>query len=97
MIDADLEKDVMIYLPTVVGWIERGEDITEADVRNLQEVVPDHLEFGKKISFEEVISMNQRYITDPTWGKYISVLLSDKGKVWLQRNLNLLKKLSEDH
>jgi len=93
-VDSELEKEIMIYLPAVVGWIEREEDITEADVKNLRDLMPDHLEFGKKVSFEEVISMNKRFIDDPTWGKYITVILSDKGKLWMQRNLNILKKLA---
>jgi len=94
--DSEVEKEIMMYLPTVVGWIENGDDITEADVRNLKQVVPHHLEFGKKTSFEEVIRMNERYLNDPTWGKYVSVILSDRGKAWMERNLNLLKRFSND-
>jgi hypothetical protein len=93
-VDLELEKEIMIYLPAVVGWIEKGEDITEADVKNLRDIMPDHLAFGKRVSFEEVVLMDEKYLEDPTWGKYIKVLLSDKGKLWLQRNLNILKRLA---
>jgi len=95
MVDRELAREVMMYIPTVVGWIEKGQDITEADVRNLREVVPNHLEYGLNISFEEVVKWNERYLSDPAWKEYVKVMLSDKGKDWLKRNLNLLRKYSD--
>ena len=94
MADSDFEKEIMMYLPAVVGWIEKGEDITEADVRHLRDAVPEHLAFGLSTSFEQVIEMNRKYLGDPAWKEYVEVMLSEKGRDWLKRNMNLLKKYS---
>ena len=96
MIDPDFEREIMMYLPAVAGWIEKGEDITEADVKNLKKVVPDHLEFGLTTKFEEVVKMNEKYVGDPALKEYVQILLSDRGKAWLKRNMNLLKKFSDE-
>jgi hypothetical protein len=94
MLDPEIEKEIMMYLPAVVVWIEKGQDITEADVRTLREVVPDHFKVGMSMSLEEIIKLNEKYLCDPTWKDYCKVMVSDKGKEWLKRNLNLLRKLS---
>jgi hypothetical protein len=96
MVDSELEREIMMYLPTVVGWIEKGQDITEADVNNLKHLVPDHFEFGVSTPFEEIVKMDENYLNHPKWGPYMKVLLSDPGKAWLNRNLILLRKYSED-
>ena len=93
--DKELEREVMMYIPSVVEWIKRGQDITEADIKSLREVVPAHLEYSKNLTFEDVIKWNEKYVSEPTLKEYIKILMSDKGKDWLRRNLNLLKKLSE--
>jgi len=96
MSDQELEKEVMMYIPAVVEWIERGQDITEADIRNLREVVPAHFEYSKNLTFEDVIKWNEKYLCNPTLKESIEILMSDKGKDWLKRNLSILKKLSEE-
>ena len=96
MVDSELEREIMMYLPTVVGWIEKGQDITEADVNNLKNLVPHHLEFGKSTPFEEIVKMDENYLDHPKWGPYMAILLSEKGKAWLKRNLKLLRKYSEN-
>jgi hypothetical protein len=95
MADQELEREVLMYIPTVVEWIERGQDITEADVRSLREVVPAHFEYSRNLSFDEILKWNEKYLNEPTLKEYIKILMSDKGKDWLSRNLILLKKLSE--
>jgi len=94
MADPEVAKEIMMYLPAVVGWIEKGEDITEADVKHLRDAVPEHLSFGLSTSFEEVLKLNESYLDDPTWNQYVEIMLSEKGKIWLKRNLNLLQKFS---
>jgi len=95
VLDPEIEKEIMMYLPSVVIWIEKGQDITEADVRNLIEVVPDHFKVGMSMSVEEIIKLNEKYLCDPIWKDYCKVMVSEKGRDWLKRNHNLLKKLSE--
>jgi len=95
MADQEVAKEIMMYLPAVAGWIEKGEDITEADFRHLRDAVPEHLSFGLSTTFEEVLKLNESFINDPTWQQYVEIMLSDKGKSWLKRNLNLLQKFSK--
>lgn len=94
MDEREVEREIMMYLPAVANWIDKGEDITEADVKHLSDAVPEHLSFGLNISFEELVRFNERFIDDPTWKQYLEILLSDRGKSWLKRNMNLLKKFS---
>lgn len=95
MSDREVEKEIMMYLPAVVGWIEKGDDITEADVRHLKDAVPEHLNFGLISSFEDVVKLNEGYVEDPIWKEYVAVILSDRGKNWLKKNLKLLKEFSK--
>ncbi|MEM4265004.1 MAG: hypothetical protein QW505_04420, partial [Thermoplasmata archaeon] len=79
----------------VTEWIRSNKQLSDADFATLRKLFPMQYEYAINTSLEDLMEMNTRHRNSQIYGKYIEILLSPKGLIWLKDNYENLHKYEE--
>jgi hypothetical protein len=94
-ISSELEEELMAFLPPIIEWVEHNQDFTDRDLEQYKVMVPEHYKFITKVSFNQLINIEKKYRDHSEYGKYVEIILSEKGRKWLRRNILIIQRFSE--
>jgi len=89
------ENLILSTLPFVTEWIKSNKRLSETDFATLKKLFPMQYEYAINTSLEDLIEMNTRHRNSQVYQKYIDILLSPKGLMWLKENYEKLRKYDE--
>jgi hypothetical protein len=78
-------------LPVVTMWINSDTKLTEQEIRSMARLHPKELEWAKKTPIAEIFKAAERYRNDRHYGDLIEIILSPKGRVWVERCVAMCK------
>lgn len=87
------ERARLQLLPVVTMWINNGTQLTEQEIRSMARLHPDEFEYAKKTPATEMFKAAEGQNDNRLYRDLIAIVLSDKGRKWVERAVNICKKI----
>jgi hypothetical protein len=87
------ERERLQLLPVVTMWINNGTNLTELEVRSMARLHPKEFEYAKKTPVAEMLRIAYSYKGNRLYHDLITIILSEKGRKWVERTVGLCKKI----
>lgn len=74
-------------------WINSDTKLTEQEIRSMARLHPKEFEYARKTSVVEMFEAAERHREDRHYKDLIAVILSPKGRVWVERCVGICKEI----
>lgn len=82
----------------LVSYIKTNKELSEEEIMKFMRMFPEHRGHGSASHRDRMMEMARKYKDDKIFGKGIEVVLSEEGRIWMDRFFEQVKKVySENH
>ena len=86
-------RELLQLLPVVTMWINNGTSLSEQEIKMAGRLHPKEFEYAKRTSVADMLKLAEQYRENRLYRDLIAVILSPKGRVWVEKTVALCKKL----
>lgn len=86
-------KALLQLLPVVTMWINSNTTLTEQEIHSMARLHPKEFEYAKKTPLAEMFKLAEMYKENRLYRDHFTIILSDKGKKWVERCVGICKKM----
>ena len=96
MVQRVLKKDqkFLRLLPLLANWIDKKRKLSDKELTAFFRQYPEHYDFKKNTSLDNMLEMASYYKDHDVFGKYIEIILSPEGEEWLKDCFNRIRKMN---
>jgi len=81
-------------LPLLANWINENKQLEDKQIIAFASHFPEHYDPTSDTFLDELFEMTSQYVDHKTFGKWIQVVQSPEGKIWIEGVFNRFRELT---
>lgn len=87
------DKPLLQLLPVVTMWINHNAVLSEQELRSMARLHPQEFDYAKKTSIQDMYKIAEKYKDNRYYCDLISIIMSEKGKKWVEGAVDMCKRI----